>query len=87
MPKQKRPSADEEAVDDVKEEVKVTKGEEDEVEEAEAGKKPKKRAKAKKESVLEEPHVAHEGPQWMVHPPWLMYRLIFSSTVQALYAY
>ena len=75
MPKQKRAAADEEAGDDAKEEAEVTKDGEDEAEEAEMVKKPKKRAKAKKEAVLEEPHVAHEGPKWMIHPPWLMYRL------------
>ncbi|CAK0760810.1 hypothetical protein CVIRNUC_002802 [Coccomyxa viridis] len=74
MPKQKRAAADEEAGDDAKEEAEVTKDGEDEAEEAEMVKKPKKRAKAKKEAVLEEPHVAHEGPKWMIHPPWLMYR-------------
>ena len=43
-------------------------------EEQEEEKKPKKRAKKTKEPVNEEPHVALEGPKWMIHPPWLMYR-------------
>ena len=87
MPKQKRAAANEEAADDVKNEAEVTKGKEDEAEEAELEKKPKKRAKAKKEAVLEEPHVAREGPEWMIHPPWLMYRSRLSLVLEALHAY
>lgn len=48
--------------------------EEEVEEEQEEEKKPKKRAKKTKEPVNEEPHVALEGPKWMIHPPWLMYR-------------
>ena len=42
--------------------------------------KPKKRAKKKKEPVNEEPHVAVEGPKWMIHPPWLMYKSVKHSS-------
>ncbi|CAL5219502.1 g1344 [Coccomyxa viridis] len=50
----------------------AVKDEVDEKEEEE--KKPKKRAKKTKEPVNEEPHEALEGPKWLIHPPWLMYR-------------
>ena len=52
--------------------IEAVKEEEEEKEE----KKPTKRAKKTKEPVNEEPHVALEGPKWMIHPPWLMYRSV-----------
>ena len=42
--------------------------------------KPKKRAKKKKEPVNQEPHVAVEGPKWMIHPPWLIYKSVKTSS-------
>jgi hypothetical protein len=48
--------------------------------------KPKKRAK-KKETVNQEPHVAVEGPKWMVHPPWLIYKSVETSFLGTLFPF